>query len=104
MPPTTLADFAAEYLTVARLKPSTRRDYSYVLKSHVLPRLGKRELASITTADVLRLQTAMASIQLGPTKRSTSSAGCCGLHGGWGTRPGWWSALGPSPIAAVTAT
>ena len=59
-----LADFALDFLTFSskRLKPSTMRDYRYCLDTHILPRLGSRHLHTITTSDVLSLQTAMASI------------------------------------------
>jgi len=51
--PVTLAHFVGEYLTVAQLKPSTRRDYGYVRDRHILLRLG-RCLSAITTGDVVR--------------------------------------------------
>jgi integrase len=58
-----LSDFALDFLTFSsqRLKPSTLRDYRYCLDTHILPRLGSKHLHTITTRDVLSLQSAMAS-------------------------------------------
>jgi integrase-like protein len=58
-----LSDFALDFLTFSskRLKPSTLLDYRYCLNTHVIPHLGSKHLHSITTKDIVALQSAMAA-------------------------------------------
>lgn len=57
----TVADVAADFLEHARavLKPTTSTSYRRTLVKHVLPRFGKRPLASITTGDLMKMHLAM---------------------------------------------
>jgi integrase len=54
----TVATFAPLYLTHAahELKPSTLKDYALVIASHVLPAIGGKLLAKLSTADALGLR------------------------------------------------
>jgi len=53
----TLEDFAEEWLTQQqpRLRESTHRLYGAYLRQHIYPRLGKRQLSSITVDDIAHL-------------------------------------------------
>jgi integrase len=53
----TLAEFADEWLAgqEARLRPKTRELYGSYLRLHVKPRLGRRQLQSLTVEDVAQL-------------------------------------------------
>jgi integrase len=53
----TLAEFAPHFLafTATRCRPATRRLYAGLLNRLIVPRLGSRDLRSISTADALQL-------------------------------------------------
>jgi integrase len=56
----TLADVAAAYLAAqTEIRPRTREKYETGLRVHVLPRLGRRRIATITTDDVAAIVAAM---------------------------------------------
>jgi len=52
----TLAEFAAQWLEAVEpsLRPSTFRRYADMLRVHILPQLGTRQLAKLTPADLQR--------------------------------------------------
>jgi Phage integrase, N-terminal SAM-like domain len=49
------------------LRPTTRAKYEYLLDRHVFPRLGRRELARVTAADIQACYQALAGV--GDNKR-----------------------------------
>ena len=70
-----LSDFALESLTFSakRLKPSTLPDYPCCLNTHVIRHLGSRHLQTITTKDIVGLQSTMASAPA-PANRAVNIA------------------------------
>jgi|SRR6185436_15805707 len=64
-PPTTLREFASRFLegyaTANRLKPSGIAGKECVLRIHLVPMLGDKPLASITTEDVQNLKGALST-------------------------------------------
>lgn len=52
--------FMDEYVR-RKLKPSTQSTYECLIRLHIKPRLGKKRVEEVTTADVQSLHTAMAS-------------------------------------------
>ena len=60
--PKTFADFTAEWLKTAvqpRVRTRTRLDYEKLLARHVLPALGHRQLAQLTTVEIQAVYTSM---------------------------------------------
>jgi Phage integrase, N-terminal SAM-like domain len=51
----TLESWAEEWFgTIRHLKPKTREGYEGILRKHILPRLGRRSLASVKPIDIRR--------------------------------------------------
>lgn len=62
-------DCATRYLeTIVHLKPKTLQDYESLLRSRVLPELGKRQVGSIRPADLKRWVAGMAADGLSPAR------------------------------------
>jgi integrase len=59
----TLKEFAPRFLEghaqANRLKPTTQRDHETILRVHLVPALGEKQLDTITTGDVQRLKAAL---------------------------------------------
>jgi len=65
----TLAEFAAQWLEAVEpsLRPSTFRRYADMLRVHILPQLGKRQLVKLTPFDLQRFYANRLAYGLSPT-------------------------------------
>lgn len=83
---TTVADVIGAYLGDAalRLKSSTKQDLTRTLHNHVLPILGGREIATLKSSDLKRLQSEVAAGRTG-ADRKTGKRGRSIVRGGAGS-------------------
>lgn len=65
----TLNEWADEWFgTIRHLKPKTREGYEGILRKHVLPRLGRRSLASVKPIDIRRFVSELVDAGYSPSR------------------------------------
>lgn len=65
----TLESWAEEWFgTIRHLKPKTREGYEGILRKHILPRLGRRSLASVKPIDIRRFVSELVDAGYSPSR------------------------------------
>ena len=64
----TVAELLAQFMATATLAPTTREDWSSVIRRHLVPDLGELPLVKLTARDCDGLYVRMASQGLGPSR------------------------------------
>lgn len=94
----TVADLSERHLRdhASRLKAGTARNYEILWRRHILPRLGNRKVAEVTTADVVALQLAMGKRPTNANRAREVLSKAMDLAELWGWRP-----VNTNPCTAV---
>lgn len=64
----TVAELLAQFMTTATLAPTTREDWTSIIRRHLAPELGALPLAKLTARDCDGLYVRMASQGIGPSR------------------------------------